>query len=119
MKIWQRIFIVTMFIVTVFTLAMGLLLIGNQYKYQIDAEINNSKKFHENVMASVNVEVQRQTYDVTATYIATVVSQIYGKKFRIKGTYNGRIFTRIIVNVKNVNDGSIIKTETIDKVISQ
>lgn len=51
MKIWQRIFIVTMFIVTVFTLAMGLLLIGNQYKYQIDAEINNSKKFHENVMA--------------------------------------------------------------------
>lgn len=60
MKIWQRIFIVTMFIVTVFTLAMGLLLIGNQYKYQIDAEINNSKKFHENVMASVNVEVQRQ-----------------------------------------------------------
>ena len=68
---------------------------------------------------SINVEVQRQTYDVTATYIATVVSQIYGKKFRIKGTYNGRIFTRIIVNVKNVNDGSIIKTETIDKVISQ
>ena len=70
MKIWQRIFIVTMFIVTVFTLAMGLLLIGNQYKYQIDAEINNSKKFHENVMASVNVEVQRQMQEKTKSILS-------------------------------------------------
>ena len=47
MKIWQRIFIVTMFIVTVFTLAMGLLLIGNQYKYQIDAESSTKMLWHQ------------------------------------------------------------------------
>lgn len=66
---------------------------------------------------SVNVEVLRQTYDVTATYIASVASQIYGIKFRIKGTYSGRLFTHITVNVKNAADGTIIKTTSINKVI--
>lgn len=66
---------------------------------------------------SVNVEVLRQTYDVTTTYIASAVSQIYGIKFRIRGVYNGRLFTHITVNVKNAADGTIIKTLTIDKVI--
>lgn len=60
MKIWQRIFVVTMLVVTVFTLVMGLLLIGNQYKYQMEGAVKNSKQFHERVLSSVNVEVQKK-----------------------------------------------------------
>lgn len=66
---------------------------------------------------SVNVEATRQVYTVKATYIATVISQIYGIKFRIKGTYEGRLFTRIIINIKNNADGSIIETKSISNEI--
>ena len=69
MKIWQRIFVVTMFIMTVFTLVMGLLLIGNQYKYQINNEIKNSKQFHEKVLTTVNVEVQKKMQEEKKSFL--------------------------------------------------
>lgn len=69
MKIWQRIFVVTMFVVTVFTLVMGLLLIGNQYKYQMEGAVKSSKQFHERVLSSVNVEVQKKMQEEKKAFL--------------------------------------------------
>lgn len=97
---------------TVGTLEFGS---GKAYEKIIGDELTVNIPPH----TTINVEVQRQTYDVTATYIATVVSRIYGTKFRIKGKYKGRIFTHINVNIMNADNGSAIKTVKIDKVKPQ
>lgn len=66
--------------------------------------------------SSIIVETTRRTYDISVTYVATVQSNIYGKRFRIKGKYTGSVFTDIIVAIKNA-DGSLISRQSISKVI--
>lgn len=65
MKIWQRIFLMTLFIVTMCTLAIGVMLMQNQIKIQIAPEVQNSKNLHEELHTLINsrIEVSKEIQD--------------------------------------------------------
>lgn len=58
MKIWQRIFLATLFIVTMSVLAIGIMLLNHQFQLQIDQEIQNSKNLHEEMHRLIIAEVE-------------------------------------------------------------
>lgn len=58
MKIWQRIFLTTLFIVTMSVLSIGVMLMQNQIKLQITPEVQNSKNLHEELHTLINAQIE-------------------------------------------------------------
>lgn len=69
MKIWQRIFIATLAIVTVFSILMGLLLIDNQYQYRVKSAVDDTKELHEKIYAGLDSQIQRKMQDVGKAFL--------------------------------------------------